>query len=199
MRRNEFASEDPKLLEELLLTCEFGTLALFETAPYAIPINFAPLKNEIIFHGATAGRKFTIISQNPCASFSVVHALSLLPSYFSDTPLACAASAMFISAHITGQVRILETAQEKQDALNALMQKLQPEGGYAPLEADDSRYESALKRTAVFALKISEYSLKLKLGQNQSKERQEALIKRLQERGSALDLLSVQYMRRFLK
>ena len=176
MRRNEFASEDPKLLEELLLTCEFGTLALFDTAPYAIPTNFAPLKNEIIFHGATAGRKFKIIAQNPCASFSVVHALSLLPSYFSDTPLACAASAMF-----------------------ALMQKLQPEGGYAPLEADDSHYEGALKRTAVFALKISEYSLKLKLGQNQSKERQETLIKRLQERGSALDLLSVQYMRRFLK
>ena len=42
MRRAEFEVNDPSLIEEVLNSCEYGTLSLVDgDEPYGVPINFA--------------------------------------------------------------------------------------------------------------------------------------------------------------
>lgn len=59
---------------------------------------------------------------------------------------------------------------EKAEALGAFMRKLQPEGGYAPLNAADPDYIGNLKSTSVVRIDIVELTAKYKFGQNMKAE-----------------------------
>lgn len=67
------------------------------------------------------------------------------------------------------------------------MKKLQPQGGYEEIEASNQIYTKMIAQTAIWKLTPTTTSLKIKLGQNLSKERKEKLTERLTERGEALD------------
>jgi len=189
MRRSEFNVDDYEAMQELLQTCEYGTLALIDTngTPYAVPLNFASWEEGIVFHGAQEGKKITLIAQNPKASFSVVKPYAFIPSYFSHTTSACPATQFFGSVLIEGSIAILENTEQKASALNALMQKLQPEGHYEPMSPQNPIYTKMLASTAVFYLKKDKSSFKLKMGQNLTPERRTALMTELEKRGTALD------------
>jgi len=188
MRRAEFEVKDKGALDGLLSECEYGTLSLVDDdEPYGVPINFVWHGGAICFHGARVGRKADTIAQNPKASFSVVKPYSLIPSYFSDTRAACPATQFFASAHISGSVEIVENDEQKCAILNAMMQKLQPEGGYEHIDAANPIYTKMVAQTAVWRLVPSSTSLKVKAGQNLSEERKEAVIARLKERGGTSD------------
>jgi len=193
MRRAEFEVNDKKLLEEVLRTCEYGTLCLVDgDEPYSVPLNFVWHKECIYFHGSKEGRKMDVIAKNKRASFNVVKPLSLLPSYFSNTRAACPASQLYGSVQFVGNIEIIEESHQKCEVLNALMQKLQPEGGYDVIETSNPIYKKAVENIGICALKPSSISFKLKAGQNLTEERRALLIEKLTERGTALDLLSVQ-------
>jgi len=156
MRRSEFNIDTPETIEEFLNTCEYGTLSLIdsEAKPYAVPLNFASWEEGIVFHGASEGKKVTLIAHNPQASFSVVKPYALIPSYFSHTRSACPATQFFGSVLMHGTITLLENREQKADALNAIMQKLQPEGAYEPLSPNNPIYTKMLESTAVFYLKV---------------------------------------------
>lgn len=195
MRRAEFEVNDPKLLEELLSSCEYGTLCLIDgDKPYSVPLNFVWHDGCICFHGSKEGRKMDAMAKNTNASFSVVKPLSLIPSYFSNTRSACPATQLFISAHFSGHVECIDDASQKCNILNALMQKLQPEGKYDVIDAKSPMYKKAIETIGIVQLRPKFLSLKLKVGQNLTQERREILIEKLCERGEALDLLSVKLM-----
>jgi nitroimidazol reductase NimA-like FMN-containing flavoprotein (pyridoxamine 5'-phosphate oxidase superfamily) len=200
MRRSEFNVDDHKAMHELLETCEYGTLALIDTngTPYAVPLNFASWEEGIVFHGAQEGKKVTLITQNPKASFSVVKPYAFIPSYFSHTTSACPATQFFGSVLIEGSIAILENTEQKASALNALMQKLQPEGHYEPISSQNPIYTKMLASTAVFYLKTDKSSFKLKMGQNLTPERRTALITELEKRGTALDEETITRMHHYM-
>lgn len=192
MRRAEFEVNDPSLIEEVLNSCEYGTLSLVDgDVPYGVPINFAWHENRLGFHGALEGRKMELIARNAKASFSVVKPLSLLPSYFSNTRSACPASQLYISVLCVGEMKVISDLHVKCEVLNALMQKLQPEGGYDVIEADNPIYAKAVERLGICVLEPSSMSLKVKAGQNLTEERKTLLIEKLRERDSAIDRLSL--------
>lgn len=196
MRRAEFEVHDRALFEELLATCEFGTLSLIDgDEPYGVPLNFVWYEERICFHGAKEGRKMNAIAKNPKATYSVVKPLSLLPSYFSNTRSACPASQLYISVHFAGNIESVDEPHQKCAILNALMQKLQPEGGYDVIEATNPMYKKAIENIGICALHPQSISFKLKAGQNLTDERRNLLIEKLTERGEPLDLLSVKLIK----
>ena len=189
MRREEFDIQDDALKLDFLAQCEYGTLSLVdaEKKPYGVPVNFACYQDGIVFHGAIEGKKHSLLAQNPYASFCVIRAYSLIPSYFSHTSLACPATQLFGSMLLEGKVRLIEDLEQKADALNVLMQKVQREGRYDVISRSNPAYTKMLNSVAVFYLPIEHSSFKLKLGQNLTQERKNLLIQELEKRATPLD------------
>lgn len=199
MRRSEFDIKNHEALLELLASCEYGTLCLSdEKIPYGVPLNFAWWEEGIVFHGAKEGKKVELITRNPKAYFSVVKPYAFIPSHFSHTTSACPATQFFASVSLEGEVSVLENSAEKAKGLNALMQKLQPEGRYENISETNPIYTKMLEATAVFYLKAKQTSFKLKMGQNLNQERKIGLIEELEKRGSALDLETVRLIRLYM-
>ena len=192
MRRAEFQCNDPQLLHEILNSTEYGTFALcHENIPYTLPLNFVWFNEAIYAHGAMEGKKIDLINANPNASFSVVKPLSLIPSYFSHTKAACPATQLFISVHMQGTILAHTPIDEKVNALNALMQKLQPEGGYETIAYENPIYKKMLETIGVYKFSPTHISLKLKAGQNLTEERKRLLLEELSKRGTPLDELTI--------
>lgn len=200
MRRNEFCVENYEAMVEFLHGCEYGVLSLLDIKqkPYGVPLNFAWWEKGIIFHGAVEGKKNESLMQNSTVSFTVVKPYSLIPSYFSHTTSACPATQFFGSVILEGNIETLERVEEKADALNALMQKLQPEGLYEPIRVSSAIYTKMLNATALFYMKVTHSSFKLKMGQNLNEDRKHELILELEKRNTPLDKETIRLMKDYM-
>jgi nitroimidazol reductase NimA-like FMN-containing flavoprotein (pyridoxamine 5'-phosphate oxidase superfamily) len=137
-----------------------------------------------------------ILAQNPYASFSVVENYALIDSDFSTTEgFACPATQFFKSVSMDGVIEMVESREEKEKMFQALMQKLQPKGGYKPFE--DKAYDKALKATAVYKLVPSNLSCKFKFGQNLSDERFEMIVEHLKKRATPTDIVTIRLMNEY--
>ena len=179
---------EPQIIQSILDQASYGTLALCQdNTPYCVPINFVPYESEIYFHGSTKGKKMDIIQANSKASFSAVEEYSVIPSYFrSDKNDACPATHLYQSVFIEGEIVLVEDYDQKVQALEALMQKYQPEGQYIPLS--HAMYEKIINITQIFKLKPKTTTGKFKLGQNFNKAQYERVKEHLQKRGTKKDL-----------
>jgi nitroimidazol reductase NimA-like FMN-containing flavoprotein (pyridoxamine 5'-phosphate oxidase superfamily) len=151
---------DYKILEEILNSSSIGVLGLFNgTSPYTVPVNFVYHEKHIYFHSAESGTKIDILKQNPIVSFLVFIDRGILPN-----KIPCKIGQSFKSIMITGEAAIVGDIKEKKDALEALIKKYVPEGGYIGLtEETVVNYKSRLNRkTAVIKIKINEISGKEK-------------------------------------
>jgi len=191
-----FEVTDSTIISEILDNAEYGTLALcVDNKPYSLPINFVEINGEIYFHGAKKGKKIDIIKQNSKTSFSVVEEYSLLPSYFSnDEGNACPATQLFKSVIIDGTIELIEEYEEKVEALQGLMEKLQGEGGFKHLSED--MYQKAINATQIFKLIVDEKRAKFKLGQNFNDERFQRVREHLQKRGTKKDLETLELLQK---
>ena len=183
MRRHEFALTDAAEIDAILERAEHGVLATVDEsgAPYTVPVNFVWDTKTIAFHGAVEGEKMRHLRRFGQVSFTVVEPLSLIPSYFSDPEFACPATQFFLSVTVRGIAKEVASSEAKAPIMEALMQKLQPEGGYRPITPEDHP-------TAITA--------KAKAAQHLPKERFDAMIGHLEARGAPLDLRTVSLMRR---
>ena len=191
--------KDKKIIKKIIDTAEYGTLALCDTEgkPYALPINYVRIGDDLYFHGSKKGRKIEAIESNKQASFSIVETLSFVPSYFSTKEdLACPATQFYRSVSIDGFIEFVDDYKEKVLALSKLMEKLQPEGKYQSMSK--AVYQKAIDATRIFKLIPNEISGKFKLGQQHSKERLELIIKNLEARGTQTDLKTVALMREII-
>ena len=190
-----FEIKDKVLIYDVLDKAEYGTLALcVENKPYAVPVNFVRIEDDIYFHGALKNKKMKMLEQNPNVSFSVVENYALIDSYFSSTEgLACPATQFFKSVSIEGRAEVLESREVKAKVFEALMQKLQPKGGYKPFS--DKAYDIAIKATAVVKLQVENLSCKFKFGQHLNEERFEMIVSALLERGTQTDIQTIEIMK----
>lgn len=173
--------------------CDYGTLALCDKdGPFAMPVNFAWFEGAICFHGAKEGRKATAMQDGQKVAFSVVKPYSMVPSYFSNTRMACPATQFYVSVHIEGAVETIEDDGEKCKLLEALMQKFQPEGGYDPIDHTNSLYTKMLAQTALWRITPTNITMKAKVGQNMTEERKNSVIEHLSQRGSKLDIATIE-------
>ena len=157
--------------------------------PQVIPMNFVFLNDSIYMHSHTKGEKLDNIRKNSKVGFEVDRELEFLPSYFEDPKDASLADTLYISVIIKGNGLIIEDRSEKTVALNALMQKYQPEGKYEPLTSQ----MQVVDEVAIIKVIPNSITGKYKIGQNLRPEDRIELAKRIFERNSptAINTLKV--------
>lgn len=192
MRRGELESRDPALFDEVARDCAVGylTLVTADGGPRSIALNFAALDGDIVFHGALAGEKFTLMQSGPRAGFTMVKEYSFIPSYWSAPDHACPATHFFKSVEIRGRALVVEDAAYKARALQALLEKMQPEGSYVPLDHTLPMYRGALQKVGVFRVVNESWTGKAKFGQNEPARLRRIFVEKLRERGAPVDLLT---------
>ena len=200
MRRKEFDVKDENSINEILKICEYGTLSLInEGKPYVVALNFVFFEDSIFFHGAKEGRKIEAINSNPNAAFWVVKPYSFIPSYFSDTMVACPATQFFASVLFEGKLKFIEDGNKKADVLNALMKKFQNEDSFEKIAYEKAMYTKMLDKTAIIELNIETQSCKIKVGQNLNEERKNKFLEKLKNRNSQIDNETIKVMEIYKK
>ncbi|XID95722.1 pyridoxamine 5'-phosphate oxidase family protein [Paenibacillaceae bacterium WGS1546] len=183
MRRKEFQTTEPEC-EAFLNEKTEGVLTFRgpDGWPKATPLNYVYHEGSIYFHGSKKGEKMEGLAIDPRAEFVAYQAHAFIPSYFSDPYLACPATVFFRSVRVRGTVRQVEDAGEKAKALSALLRRMQPEGGHAPIDAADERYASSLRGVSVLRLEPEQITGKFKFGQNMTEPRREKIVEALARR-----------------
>ncbi len=139
---------DDSQAREILEKMDFGHLGMSESAqPYIIPVNYVLHEDAVYIHTGFKGKKLDIISGNPKVCFEVSEMGELISGR-----KACKFSVDYISVIVTGTATIVEDLDERLSALNALMQKHDPEKTYEDLTLDD------MKRVNVIKIGISDIS-----------------------------------------
>ncbi|MDF2962131.1 MAG: flavin-nucleotide-binding protein [Paenibacillus sp.] len=199
MRRDEFEVTDPEEAVTFLQEMSFGVLGTTgeDGWPQLTPLNFVYREGYIYFHGSRVGTKMEHLKNDPRVSFSVAKEYAIIPSTFSDPKLACPATSYFKSVLIKGYAEPVTDPNQKASALTAFMQKLQPEGGYAPIDPQDPDYAPHIKATAVVCIRITDMSAKFKFGQNVKEPRFSKITEGLQERGRPLDAETIELMKAY--
>ena len=117
--------------------------------------------------------------------------LEFLPSYFSDPVDASLADTLYISVVIKGNGSIVSDKNEKTIALNGLMKKYQPEGGYEPIKPD----MDVLKGVEVIKIIPESFTGKYKIGQDMDIKSRIELAKLILERNSPTSKETLDIMR----
>jgi len=148
--------------------------------PQIIPMNFVFINDAVYIHSHIRGEKLDNVRRNKKVGFEVDKSLEFLPSYFSDPTDASLADTLYISVVIKGNASIVSDKEEKTNALNGLMKKYQPEGGYESIKPD----MDVLKEVEVIKIIPESLRGKYKIGQNMDMKSRIDLAKQILERNS---------------
>lgn len=189
MRRKELAARDEGLFRELTTEIMVGYLGLVDEhgVPRVIALNFVALDHDVYFHGALAGQKYDLLQESPAAGFTIVKEYSYIPSHWSVPRYACPATQFFKSIEIKGTCGLVADPHEKARALQALMEKHQPEGRYDPIDAGLPRYAKAIENVGVYRVRCASWTGKVKFGQNEPEKLRRIFVEKLRERGGPTD------------
>lgn len=199
MRRKEFAVEDRREAEQFLEEMSYGFLGTAgeNGDPAITPLNFVYFRGALYFHGSQIGAKMDNLRRQSRVCFCVAREYALIPSYFTDAKYACPATAFFKSVLIRGRAEIVQDPAEKAEVFASFMRKLQPEGGYAPIDLNDEGYARQIRGTAIVKIRVEEMTAKFKFGQNWPEEKRSRVERQLLERGRDADADTVEQMRRY--
>ena len=167
---------------EFLSSQQTGRIASIDENgfPQIIPMNFVFINDVIYMHSHVRGEKLDNIRRNQKVGFEVDKNLEFLPSYFTDPTYAEFADTLYISVVIKGNASIVSDKDEKTIALNGLMEKYQPEGGYEPIKPA----MDILKGVEVIKIIPESLRGKYKIGQNMDMKSRIDLAKQILERNS---------------
>lgn len=146
--------------------------------PQIIPMNFVYADGAVYMHSHPFGEKLDNIRRNPRVGFEVDQHICFLPSYYFHPTDASQADTLYISVVIKGRAEILEDADEKARALNALMKKYQKEGKYEPLEAA----MPVVREVAIIKVVPEDMRGKYKIGQHWAKQYRIKMAQKIIER-----------------
>ena len=148
--------------------------------PQIIPMNFVYARDAIYMHSHTKGEKIDNITRNRKVGFEVDQSLEFLPSYFSSPTDASQADTLYISVVVKGHGNIVTERDEKAFALNALMEKYQPEGRYEPIRQD----MRVVDEVAIIRVVPQSMRGKYKIGQHLDRKTRLELARLILERDS---------------
>ena len=167
--------------------------------PRVVPVNFATIGDRVYLHGATTGEKYDALSSGQKVTFCIAVPYSMIPSYWRSPDYACPASQYFESVLIRGRGVVVSDPTEKAKALQALMEKHQPEGGFKRLDASDPLYVKAIDEVAIFRIDPDRIDIRIKFGDHLSPETRRRIIAKLRERDIGVDKITAQEMERRLE
>ncbi|MEO9306990.1 MAG: pyridoxamine 5'-phosphate oxidase family protein [Nitrososphaera sp.] len=146
--------------------------------PQIIPMNFVYANGSIYMHSHPRGEKLENMTRNSKVGFEADQSLEFLPSYFTSPTDASQADTLYISVVIKGNATIVSNPKEKAMALNELMKKYQPEGGYEEL----SQNMKVVEEVAIIKIVPVTMRGKYKIGQHMDKKTRLEIAKKILER-----------------
>lgn len=158
--------------------------------PQIIPMNFVYTNEAVYMHSHPRGEKLENITKNPKVGFEVDHSLEFLPSYFTSPTDASQADTLYISVVIKGKATIVSDVKEKTMALNELMKKYQPEGGYEGLTPD----MDVVREVAIIKVVPLTMRGKYKIGQHFDKKTRLEIARKILERNTSTSKNTVELM-----
>lgn len=208
---------------EMMRATHDEALALLRRAPYVHLASTTPAGEPVLravhgvlcgdalyFHGSPVGEKVSL-AERPCV-LSYEELLADIPSYWTDPEMACPATSLFVSVQVHGTLRRVHEGPEKSRALQALMERFQPEGGHDPIRYDDPRYRKQVDGVALWKLsledrgaatdeadgarEVSRVDAKFKLAQNRSPDYVRTVVERLWARGADGDVRAIELLLR---
>jgi len=174
--------KSPQKIKEFLNQEHVGRISSIDENgyPQIIPMNFVFLNDYVYMHSHIKGEKIANINRNNKVGFEVDRELEFLPSYFEDPKDASLADTLYISVVIKGMASLVADKEEKTLALNGLMKKYQPEGGYDPIQSS----MRVLDAVAVIKVIPNVIYGKYKIGQNMRAENRMDLAEKILKRNS---------------
>lgn len=151
-----------------------------EGFPQIIPMNFVFANDAVYMHSHPKGEKLENILKNPKVGFEADQSLEFLPSYFSSPTDASQADTLYISVVIKGMASIVSDTKEKAMALNELMKKYQPEGGYEKL----TPHMHVVEEVAIIKIIPITIRGKYKIGQHMDKRTRLFIAQKILERNT---------------
>lgn len=143
------------------------------------------LDEHLVFHGRRTGAKASLVGSEVVARCDEV--VAVLPSWAFHPQRACPATTWYRTAEARGVLRELE-GPARARALQALMEKLQPEGRHLPVVEDAPLYSRVLEELLIAALPLDRVTGRDKRGQGKPTRTVEAALCALWERGAPGDL-----------
>ncbi|QMV41961.1 pyridoxamine 5'-phosphate oxidase family protein [Cohnella cholangitidis] len=149
---------DPYKINGFLEQARTGFLGLSsEDAPYVIPLNYVWRNGTIYFHGASEGRKITMLQSNSRACFTVCEDQGTITDVVpANTDTA------FMSVMLFGTVALVAELEEATAAMQSMLDKYVPGYYDHPLaKSHVEKYVSSLgSKTAVYKLVPAEITAK---------------------------------------
>jgi len=149
-------TEDPQAVADVLSRCEFVTLALVdEEGPYSVPVSCAFENGVLYFHSGRKGRKIAALRRAMAEGTRVAFSAAV-DLVLKTGDMACDYGYKFRGVLGSGHARLVEGAEDKKAALNALMRKY---GGRDTFPYD----EKILGVTEVVAIDVDRVTARIKL------------------------------------
>ncbi|MEL6180664.1 MAG: GNAT family N-acetyltransferase [Myxococcota bacterium] len=186
IRRTLYAASRAQGLD-LLRQCPVVHVATTtpDGSPMLKTVHSAVVDQWLVFHGAPAGEKMQSLGRDAVVSAS--QTMITLPSYLFDPQRACPATTYYASVQVHGRLEAVDEPHFKARALQALMERHQPEGGHVPITADDPLYRAAVRGLLIVRVALDRVTCKIKIGQNRKPHQRTALLEALWHRGDADD------------
>lgn len=162
---------------------------LDDGVPVLRPLHGAWVGDRLFFHGSPHGEKLGLVGRP--VQLGAHEILAEVPSYATDPARACPATTWFLSAMGRGVVREVHEPGLKAAALEALMRRFQPEGGYTPITADDPLYARAVASIGILEVAELVVEGKASFAQNRPAEARGPMLEALWRRGRAADLAAI--------
>lgn len=194
MRRREFAWP---VAEALGFLAQQNTVqmagSLEDGTPVLRTLHGVVVGDMLCFHSAPKGEKTSLLGRP--VVISAEETVAVIPSTFFDPERACPATTYYRSVQVHGTLEEIEEPNFKARALQSLMEKLQPEGGYVPIEATHPYYRSSVRGLLIAGVRLERVDGKAKLAQNRKPEEILGLLVSLWRRGEAGDPRAIELIR----
>ena len=132
MKRSDREIKDQKEIETIVERADVCRIGLSDgNMPYIVPMNFGYKDNCLYFHCAKEGKKIDIIKRNNSVCFE----MDIDHVFLKPEGRPCGWSAKYQSVIGFGKAFIVETFEEKSEALNIITQHYG--GDYYPFSKDE--------------------------------------------------------------
>lgn len=158
LRRHDKAIEDPALIEQILSSTAWVTLAMCQDGdPYLVTVShgFDPARRCLYFHCAAEGRKVDILSVHPRVWGQAVIDRGYVPGECTHR---------YASVMFSGVVEWIEDEDEKRHALGCMIRQLDPDPDAVAASLLGPEEASTFARTRVGRIRIESWTGKRSRG-----------------------------------
>ena len=186
----DYYSDVPdEVLRQFVSAQELGRLVTVDARgqPHIGLYPFLFRGDAIEIHLHRADEQLADLRANRKCAFEVDDIHGTIPSHWVHPTNAMFATAFHRTVIFECEGEVSEDAEVLAAQQQRLMAHYQPDGGHAPVSAEQAMYRGAFKEIAALTLAVRARKVKWKLAQNRDRARREMLVAELRKRGRPTD------------